>query len=310
MARTVPVYSAPTNRFLTDFWGLFQEQPISDALGAGATNALDRELVGVDRVARLRPHLTVVGSPGNDRRVYLLDASFAAADVEVYLTYSVNGLGQGGIVLRGQPGGSGFLAPTLWQNVIFAGTGTLLPGVWEGSGSVLTTTNQQATPTAFNGFPRSIVSATGDGTTVTITCAERHWVELGGLLAVSGQPLLPSNPQLSVTEVVDPFTFRCARPEVGTQPGGRLLWVIWPPDSPRTLAGRLVGTTLTGKQWPTVAPEPSWGDPLKAASLTLPDPLAGGVPLPSGPGRPGIIVAHLGGDRVFSVYAFDVNRLG
>lgn len=312
MARVVPVYTAPADRFLTDFWGLFQEQPISDALGAGATNALARELVGVDRVARLRARPTGVGSPGNDRRIFLLDQSFSATDVEAYLTYSTEGPGlqQGGVVVRGQPGGSGFLAPTVWQNIIFAGTGTLLPGVWEGSGAVLTSTNQQTTPLAFNGFPRSIASATGDGTTVTITCTERHWVELGGLLAVSGQPLLPSNPQLSVTEVVDPFTFRVARSEVGTQPGGLLVWVIWPPGVPRTLAARLVGTTLTGKQYPAVAPEPSWSDPLKAGSRTLPGTLAGGVSLPSGPGRPGFIVAHLGVAGVFNVYAFDTNRLG
>jgi hypothetical protein len=302
--RTVPVYTAPANRFLTDFWGLFQELPVSDAVPPTATNALTKEVVGVDRVARLRSAPTGVGSPGNDRRLFLLDQSFEATDVEVYLTYSTEGAGlqQGGVVCRVKPGGSGHLAPTVWQNIIFAGTGTLLPGTWDFTGSVLTSTNQQATPQAFNGFPRVITSITGDGTTVTVTCAERHWLELGGLPAVSGSPLLPTNPQVTVSEIVSPFVFRAPRSEVGTQPGGRLVWVIWPPGSPRTIAARLVGSTITGKQYPAVAPEPSWADSVKTASVVL-------AAAPSGPGRPGFIVAHLGAASVFNVYAFDVNRL-
>lgn len=302
MGKTVPVYTAPVDRYLTDWWGLFPEQPVTDVGGAGGTTNLLTRTVdqgGALAVARA----TGAGVPGNDRRLFLLDESFQATDVEAHLTVSGIGTGptlQVGVVVRVKPGGVGLVAPLVWTNVFFGTSGTLLPGAWEfraDGGSTSFQINQQTSPAPFFGYPRRILSATGDGTTATVTMAERHFLEVSAAIVISGNVLFPGNPLLFVaqSDVLDPFSFRVPHATVGTQPGGDVQWPFWP-NVYRTLAVRLVGTTLTAKQWPTDhAPEPSWSDTVKTGSVVMPGTLTGGVPFPSGAGRAGFLLAHMGG---------------
>lgn len=306
MAPTVPVYTTEDARYLTDFWGLFEETPVSST----NINVVARTMEDGVAVLRVSP----TGAAGaSDRRLFLLDPTFTATDVEAYITYEIFGGApavQGGVVLRVSPGGSGLVAPIVWQNIFFGATGNLIPGAWEFSGAALTQTNQQADPAngSFTGYPRAIDSLTGDGTTVTVTMAEPHLLEetqnFG--VAIRDNALFPGSPFVFGT-VIDPFTFTFPSTTAGTEAGGRITWTFW--VGRRHLAARLVGDQLTGKQWPPTAPEPAWDDPLKAGTVTLPDPLAGGVPLPSGPGRAGFVFAHVEDVGHMDVYQFEVNSL-
>lgn len=310
MAPTVPVYTAPVDRYLTDFWGLFQVLPVSDGGGAFASNALTATVN--QRVATLQARSVGHPTPGNDRRLYLLDESFEATDVEAHLTYFTPGGGQSGVAVRVQPGGTGHVAPIIWHNVFFGTSGTQLVGAWDFPGTTGSFgLNQQTSPLPFFGYPRTILSATGDGTTATVTLGERHLIDLvpnSSGVTIRNNTLFPGNPFVGAT-VVDPFTFTVPHATVGTQPGGQVEWPFWP-GVHRTLAVRLVGTTITAKQWPVdYVPEPSWSDTVKTGSVVMPDPLAGGVPFPSGPGRTGFLVAHLGVTGRFEVRKFEAVRL-
>lgn len=258
-------------------WGLFTEAQVS----------------GIDNTVTLSKNddywsATGVGGNGtNDRRIYYLNGS-NVTDCEVRLTMRnigvAAGAGQVGIALRGAAPGP---AVVVWQNILFAATGNVLNGIWQYNGTTLQSTNQMANTNDLWG--PDIVNGFGTGSIITVNTRGAHYLRPGHLINFTGFGGATSATVLD-TPTADQFRFYSTTS--GSWTGGNYAWVI--AGGPRELAVRLVGSTLTTKQWPVGSPEPSWADPIRAEVNTIPGTLAvGGVAAPAS-GMVGIVVAHIG----------------
>lgn len=225
-----------------------------------------------------------VGASGNDRRILFLNG-WSATAVEARLSFRIVGSGQCGLVVREDQR----RAPISWNNIVFAATGNLLPGVWEYDGTTLASINQQAGTSSLWGS--DIVSAVGNGTAVTVTTVLEHLLSPGSI--VDHASTFGSFGQATVATTPTATTYTFASAVAGSWTGGRYRWVIAPPVM-RNQAVRLVDRTLTHKQWVPPHPEPEWDDPVRAVVQLMPATLASGRLFPSGAGRVGIVVAHLG----------------
>lgn len=258
-------------------WDLFDEIPVStvdNTLTLGATGGKGTVVAATSAGA------------GNDRRLFVLnDPALYAVDWECRLSYRLTGAAQTGIVMRVNQG----VAPVSWANIIFGANGNVLPGCWEFDGATLAQTNQQAGTAYLFGAP--IVSASGSGTAVTVTTSYEHLLTAGEI--VHHDSSFGSFGQVTVASTPTATTYTFASAVAGSWTGGRYRWVIAPADRERTHACRLVGSTLTHKQWISPHPEPDWGDATTTVTQVLPSTLLGGAPLPTTKGRVGIVVAHL-----------------
>lgn len=246
--------------------------------------------------------VTGSGGAGNDRRIYYLNGS-SVTDAEVRLTFDVTsgspGTGQTGIALRGADNGP---AVMVWSNIVFSATGNVVNGVWEYNGTTLQSTNQLANTSHLYGL--DIVNGTGDGSRVTVNTKAPHLLDPGDIIGFTG---FGAFGQATVLDTPTPERFRFASTTAGSWTGGSYEWVIH--SSPRHLAVRLQGTTLTTKQWPVGLDEPSWSDPLRVVTNTLPATLAiSGAPPPAS-GQVGICAAHMGNGGAIRVRDLKITNL-
>jgi hypothetical protein len=134
------------------------------------------------------------------------------------------------------------------------------------------------------------LSASANGSTATFATRTPHQLPLGGaILAIEG---VGSFGIETVTSVPDATTFAFPSAITGSWTGGSYAWVFAPQR--RKVAARLVGDRVSWKQWVPWDEEPSWADPSRSASATLPATLAGSGGPPPTFGRVGLLVAHLG----------------
>lgn len=272
-------------------WDRWEEVPVN-----GIDNTLTRSVadgVGV---------LSGSGSPaaGNDRRVLQL-LGFSAQDVDLRVDFRITGgaPSQCGLVFRRFN-----TAPTTWQNIIFAATGNVLIGEWEFNGTTLLATNQQPQTSSLWGSP--IVSASGNGTTVTVTCEYGHLLTAGEIIGLDG---VGAFGQVTVAATPSDTTFTFTNATVGSWTGGRYRWVI-APNRMRTLATRNIGPAIITKQWVPPHPEPDWGDTTRVAIGFTPARLASaGVAPTVGVGKVGLICAHLGSTGTIYVDNFAATSL-
>lgn len=232
------------------------------------------------------------GASGNDRRLYRLNGS-NFTDCEVRLTF--DGSAQHGIALRGQTGGP---AVIIWNNIVFAATGNVLIGVWEYNGTTLLSTNQNATSSSLWGL--DVVSIVAAGGTATVRTKAPSLVSAGSIIDFNNT--VGGFGSVTVGKRIDADTFSFPTSTLGTFSGGNFRWTIAP--GARTLAVRAVGNQITVKQWLVDHPEPSWSDPLRTVTATLPATLASsGLPPPAS-GWVGFVAAHLGSSGNVGVKSF------
>lgn len=224
------------------------------------------------------------GAAGNDRRILFLNG-WSCTDVEARLSFRIVGAGQCGLAVRENQS----RAPVSWNNIVFAATGNLLPGVWEYDGTTLASINQQAGTSSLWGS--DIVSASGNGSAVTVTTVLEHLLSPGSI--IDHASTFGAFGQVTVASTPSATTYTFASAVAGSWTGGRYRWVIAPPVM-RNQAVRLVDRTLTHKQWVPPHPEPAWDDLSRTVVQVMPATLASGRLFPSGAGRVGIVVAHLG----------------
>lgn len=221
------------------------------------------------------------GASGNDRRLYLLPTE--AADAELRCDWElVSGGSQLGLAFRADESE----AVIVWNNIFFGASGNIIQGVWEYSGAFHT---NQSTPASM--LRSQLLSASANGSTATFKARAPHHMPAGTSTVVSIEGV-GSFGQATVTSVPDATTFACASTASGSWTGGTYTWIGV--VQRRKVAARLVGNRITWKQWLPGEPEPSWADPLRAASATLPATLAGSGGPPPTSGRVGLLVAHLG----------------
>lgn len=249
--------------------------------------------------------------PGSDRRLYLVD-DFQATDVEARVSWSADSsLGQTGIALRSQPA----VAVVPWHNIFFAQNANELRGVWQwippGTGGGLNTNQHGPDLPAAAG---NIISADGDGATVTVRTAAPHYLSIiqGNHTRMSFGPF--TDEAFTVT-ATDATTFTFPSTEAGTWTGGT--WQIETAEVPigirRNLAVRLQGNVMTLKHWFAVEPEPDWSNPLRSVPAGLPASLADGS-APPADGGVGLMFGHLTdtgtpGDQTITVYEFSASAI-
>ncbi len=218
-----------------------------------------------------------------DRRIYFLEGS-DCSDCEVRLDWEIVAANtQVGIALRGDDD----TAVVVWSNIVFGVNATLILGVWEydGVGDLLQT-NQIGSIT---GYPVAVATATGDGVTVTVRTRLPHGYTPGATASLVGVGAFGN---VTVASVVSDTIFTFASATAGSWTGGTAGWLFTP--GRRKVAVRLIGNTLTAKQWLPTQDEPAWDDPTRAVSASLPATLAGSGGPPPASGRIGVVVAHLG----------------
>lgn len=237
---------------------------------------------------------------GNDRRLLMLNG-FTATDFEARISYRIGAGGQCGLVVRENQQ----RAPVSWNNIVFAATGNVLPGVWEYDGTTLLGINQQAGTSFLWGS--EIVSASGSGSAVTVTTVLPHLLGAGDIIDHASSFGAFGQVTVATTPTATTYTFASA--VAGSWTGGRYRWVIAPGARNRVHAARLVGRTLTHKQWVPPHPEPAWDDPIRTVAQVLPATLGTGRLLPVDQGRPGIVVAHLGAAGGLTVDDYEVTSL-
>lgn len=236
---------------------------------------------------------------GSDRRLYLLDG-FEATDMEVRCDWTLGG-GQLGLGLRAQDGA----VVVVWQNIFFGATGNSLWGVWEYDGTEAGfSTNQGAQ--SLDGFRSPIMSASGNGTTVTVQTRYAHGLAAGNTVHFDSSFGSFGQATVASTPTATSFTFASATS--GSWTGGTWRWVIAPGRF--HVAARLVGNRLTYKHWLPHEAEPTWTHADRVRTATLPATLAkSGGPPPSGPGGAAIVIAHLGSSGTVTVNDFVVRSL-
>lgn len=183
-------------------------------------------------------------------------------------------------------------AVVLWNNVVFAGTGTSLLGVWQG--------NQEAGGTFYHDdlggivISSPITSVVANGTTGTITVAGNLDPTLVTGMSVGIGEVDPSiNGIVTVASVVDTHTLTFTTNKTGSWSSGKLGYSI---NSQRWFAIRVIGNQATIKHWLPNQPEPAWNDPVYSLTSTLPATLLNGDASPTS-GKFALIVAHMGDNK-------------
>lgn len=221
------------------------------------------------------------GATGGDRRLYLLATE--AADAELRCDWElVTGGSQLGFAFRADESE----AVIAWNNIFFGASGNIVQGVWEYSGTFHT---NQAAP--YSSLRAELLSASANGSTATFKTRTPHQLPAGTSTVVTIDGV-GSFGQATVTSVPDATTFAFSSTASGSWTGGTYSWVTGPKR--RKVAARLVGNRIVWKQWLPGDPEPSWADPLRAATATLPATLAGSGGPPPTSGRLGLLISHLG----------------
>lgn len=282
----------------TDWWDRFTSVPVN-----GIDNVLKLTYNPSTGVANARG----VGGAGNERRFFVLPNQLMA-DAELYFEYDIigapAGAGQTGLVLRRQ----GDVAVIVWQNIVFGANGNMLQGTWEYDGRTLIGTNQDAENAEIWGS--EIVSAVGNGTTVTVTAATPHPPALvaGGAITLVG---VGAFGDVTVASIPTSTTFTFASATVGSWTGGRWKWNLFAPtpNGRRKVRARLVGNTVTFHQWITGQDEPSWSDSTRTITNTIPATLGTGKPRPIGLGEVGFVLSHLGEAAQVNIYGFEATSL-
>jgi hypothetical protein len=273
--------STPTRavrfRAATDLTGL-TEVPVTNAANAVTTTAVGSAL-----------RLTSTAATDDDRRLYLLDAGYTPADVEVRLCYSTSSGGaQVGVAARA----STSMAAIGWQNVVFGANASELAGFWQYDGNLGATfaTNQMANSLNFR--QGTITASSGSGTAVTATTAAPHLLRVGQAVRVTVTGL--ADTAETVATVPNPYTFTFPDAAAGNLGAGtwRAGSVAVPVTIHRWIAMRVVGTTHTIKQWEVGEAEPAWNDATRTATNTIPATLSIGAAVPNATGRVGVLVAH------------------
>lgn len=228
------------------------------------------------------------GSHGNDRRIYLFsDGPQNLSDVEVRASFNltIGGNVQFGIAARA----STTVAVVPWQNIIFGGASAMLHGIWEYAGNALLNTNQMnSTPMQLY----NILSAEGDGATVTVQTREPHLLRISEFVFIDFGPF--SGNQIVTSVAPDRFTFDDAAVFSTTDGTWGKTNQVNPSDKWRNVAVRVVDNWMNVKQWLPFEPEPRWGDPLRTVTSFFPDELeASGNPPPTS-GQAGILLNHFG----------------
>lgn len=183
-------------------------------------------------------------------------------------------------------------AVVVWNNVIFAGTGTSLLGVWQG--------NQEAGGTFYHDdlgalvLGDSITSLTANGTTGTVTIAGNLDPSLVAGMTLGLRNVDASiNGLVTVASIIDAHTFTFNTTKTGSWTNGILDYTI---NSQRWFAIRVIGDQATIKHWLPNQPEPAWNDPVYSLTSTLPTTLLNGDASPTS-GKFALIVAHVGDNK-------------
>lgn len=286
-------------------WDRFTQVPITNIIG---TTDLGVEPGGVGTVTSSDEH-------GSDRQIYVLDG-FEASDMETRVEFSINSISaQIGLGMRVSETAPGFMGAVMpWTNVLFGANANVIPGIWEWDGGVdpneFLNTNQQ--PGVLPSIAQEIISAEGDGSTVTVETVRPHMLSeiQGTQVKMNFGPY--DNDGFAVT-VVDATTFTFS----DTASFGPVTAGHWDLDSTalpdeihRGFAARVIGTEVTFKHWfPFYEPEPSWADPLRVRSYQIQDPLDSTRSLP-GVGGAGLMFGHLADDgRIIKVNDYQVISL-
>ena len=264
-------------RTATDLTGL-TEVAVTNAGAAVSTTSTGSAL-----------RLTSTASGDDDRRLYLLDAGYTPADVEVRLLYSTNSNGaQVGVAARA----SASQAAIGWKNILFGADAAALAGFWQYDGNLGATfeTNQMANSIGLR--KGTITTSSGTGSLVTARTSTPHLLRAGQGVRVTVTGL--ANTSETVASVPDPYTFTFADTAAGDLGAGswQLLSVSIPLTIHRWIAMRVQGTTHTVKQWEAGEAEPAWDDPDRIATNTIPANLSLGAAVPNASGRVGVLVAH------------------
>lgn len=251
--------------------------------------------------------LTSTAVSDDDRRLYLLDAGYSPADVEVRLCYSTNSGGaQVGVAARA----STSQAAIGWQNVLFGANASMLAGFWQYDGNLGATFALNQMANSLNFRSGTITAASGSGSTVTVTTAEPHLLRVGSGVRVTVTGLADSAE--TVTSVPGPYTFTFSDAAAGNLGSGtwRAGSVAVPVTVHRWLAMRVEGTTHTIKQWEVGETEPAWNDAARTATNTIPASLSIGAATPNATGQVGVLVAHFGTtSRQITLRSFEARTL-
>lgn len=235
--------------------------------------------------------LTSTATEDNDRRLYLLDAGYTPADVEVRLCFSTNSGGaQVGVAARA----STSQAAIGWKNVLFGADASELAGFWQYDGNLGATFALNQMANSLNFRQGTITASSGSGTAVTATTAAPHLLRVGQAVRVTVTGL--ADTAETVATVPDPCTFTFADAAAGDLGAGtwRSGSVAVPVTIHRWLAMRVVGTTHTVKQWEVGEAEPAWNDATRTATNTIPATLSIGAAVPNASGRVGVLISHFG----------------
>lgn len=251
--------------------------------------------------------IEATGPSGSDRRIYQLDSFGEAADMEARVTYDADAGAQVGIALRVNPA----VALLAWQNIFFGASASILRGVWEwvppGDTGTLTTNQTGQTPAT----EQAIISAEGDGTTVTVRSELPHLLKrTTGNVKLFFGPFTGST-TFSATPI-DATTFEVSSSEVGSWTEGT--WnqdgVILAGNIRRHIKAAIRGDLFSIAHWFDDEPEPGLLDPLRSTTLPLPDPLGSSGGPPPASGGVGLMFGHLGNvSKTLTVYDFDARAL-
>jgi hypothetical protein len=278
-----------------DAWDRFEEVSISGQDGDPPDNTII--LTAEDCVG------TATGSGGthgNDRRVYLLEDSLTAADAEIRATFRLHSnSAQFGLALRT----SNNEAIIAWSNVIFSASSNILHGAWEYGGNALISTNQMNSTCLNN---QEILSASGDGSTVTVLTKQPH------LLVSGGESVRITFGPFSATAVtatpVDATSFTFSNANAGAWTTGSWTQCTVGPSTTkrRHVAMRVIDDMMIVKHWNVGEPEPSWADPRRANFSVFPSTLEGSGQPPPTSGRFGIVINHMDGTRSLDVENLEI----
>lgn len=295
----IAALSTPTRRVrfraAADLTGL-TDVPVTNAANAVTTTAVGSAL-----------RLTSTAATDDDRRLYLLDAGYTPADVEVRVCYSTNNAGaQVGVAARA----SSSMAAIGWQNVLFGANASMLAGFWQYDGNLGATFALNQMANSLNFRQGTITAASGSGTVVTVTTAAPHLLRVGQGVRVTVTGL--ADTAETVATVPNPYTFTFADAAAGNLGSGT--WRAGSTGVPvtihRWLAMRVVGTTHTVKQWEVGEAEPAWNDATRTATNTIPANLSIGAAVPNASGQVGVLVAHFGpSSRQITLRSFEARTL-
>lgn len=252
---------------------------------------------------------TATGPPGassNDRRLFVYNNPewTDVTDVEIRANFVLSSaVDQFGLGVRCGNG----VSLTPWTNIIFGGSGTMLVGLWEFSGSVGTPSIVSLIPENTNAlYATDVLSTTGNGTTVTVNTRWPHGLVPGLLVSMPGSPWSAANQTVASTSTALQFTFASSITGSTTSGG---VQVVAEAALNRSMAARIVGNRFEAKQWLTdVQAEPAWGDIRYGVWGEMPATTSSGAPAPTS-GGVGFMVNHIGESGNIRIRDFRARRL-